>query len=406
METIICLSSQNWDDRLWTNKQHIMSRLALHHRVIHVDYGLRPAPLYLWRRLKRRPQDLLSPLRTLTDGVTHRGGNLYTADHISPLLAGALPHGNPVRDRSTFDLKLLYLKRYLKREGITDPIVWVYHPGYGDAVDMLPRKLLVYDCVDNYMAFPAYRDDPGWLRAREERLCRSADLVFATSQGLLNTRRAFNPDHTHLVHNVGDATHFGKARDPKLQIPQELLKIRERGPVVGFVGAVSDYKLNMRWLLHAARVRPDWQIVLIGPIGEADKNTDASEALRQPNMHLLGTRDYAHLPEYIKGFDACVIPYNINEYTEYVFPIKFFEFMATGKPLIVSKLPALNDYLGAVRWAEDEAGFVAELDAALAAPQEGTDARVALAEANSWDSRVNALWGHIERRLAEKAGGG
>jgi glycosyltransferase involved in cell wall biosynthesis len=403
METIICLSSQKWDDPLWTNKQHIMSRLAKHHRVIHVDYGLRPAPLYLWRRLKQRPQDALSPLRTLTDGVLHRGGNLYTADHISPLCAGAFKHGSFVRDRSTFDLKILYLQRFLKREGISDPIVWVYHPGYGDAVDLLPKKLLVYDCVDNYMAFPAYRDDPGWLQAREERLCRKADLVFTTSEGLFKKRRHLNPDHTHLVHNVGDATHFGRARDPQTKIPQEIAAIRVKGPVVGFVGAVSDYKLNMRWLLHAARQRPEWQFVLIGPVGEADPGTDASEAMRQPNMHFIGLREYRVLPEYIKGFDACVIPYKINEYTEYVFPIKFFEFMATGKPLVVSKLPALNDYLDAVRWAEDEDGFVRELDAALAAPEEGMAARVALADANSWDSRVNALWGHVERRLAERA---
>jgi glycosyltransferase involved in cell wall biosynthesis len=138
-------------------------------------------------------------------------------------------------------------------------------------------------------------------------------------------------------------------------------------------------------------------------VGEADPGTDASEAMRQPNMHLIGMREYAQLPEYIKGFDACVIPYNINEYTSYVFPIKFFEFMATGKPLVISKLPALADYLDEVRWAEDEAGFVEQVDAALKDPAQGQERRLALAQANSWDSRVNALWGHIERRLAERA---
>ncbi len=402
METILCLSSQKWDDPMWTNKQHIMSRLARDHRVVHVDYGLRPLPLYLYRRLRKRPSDALHPARLLYDGVSHREGNLYVADHCSPLIAGALPHGSLIRDRATFDLKVLFLRRWLARERISDPIVWVYHPGYADAVARLPRKLLVYDCVDNYAAFPAYREDPDWLMAREAKLCREADLVFCTSQRLYETRREHNPDNTFLVHNVGDAEHFGRALDPTLAIPDDLAALRARGPVIGFVGAVSDYKLNMGWILHAAKQRPDWQLVLIGPVGEADPDTDVAQAQRAPNVHLMGYRDYASLPAYLKGFDVAVIPYHINAYTESVFPIKFFEFLATGKPVVCSPLPAIRPYADAVHIADTAEGFVQACAASLAAPAQGQARRLALAEEHSWPRRVAALMGHIERKLAAR----
>lgn len=400
MHTIICLSSQSWDDTMWTNKQHIMSRLAQEHRVIHVDYGLRPLPVYLYRRLKKRPQDILRPLRTLTDGVGRRGPGLYVADHISPLISGAFSHGHPARDLATFDLKLMYLKRFLKRERIDDPILWVYHPGYADALERLPRKLLVYDCVDNYAAFPTYRDDPQWLMLREERLCRSADLVFTTAPKLYETRRAFNPEHTHLVHNVGDADHFNKAMSPSTQVPEDLLKIKASGgPVIGFVGAISDYKLNLAWILEAARARPSWQFALIGPVGMADPTTDVGQAQAQPNVHIMGHRAYESLPAYLKGFDVAVIPYNINAYTESVFPIKFFEFLATGKPVVISNLPALRDYYKDVHVAHDGAEFISACEASLAKPEEGKASRLALAAEHSWPKRIGQMMGLIDQRL-------
>src|SRR5699024_7003192 len=119
--TIICLSSQSWDDGMWTNKQHIMSRLAKTHRVIHVDYGLRPLPVYAWRRLRQKPADLFHPFKMLIDGVQYRHDSLYVADSYNPLWAGLFQHGNPIRDFSTFDLKTLFLKRFLKVNGIEDP---------------------------------------------------------------------------------------------------------------------------------------------------------------------------------------------------------------------------------------------------------------------------------------------
>lgn len=401
---IVCLSSQSWDEPMWTNKQHIMSRLAREHRVLHVDYGAQPLPAYIKKRAGQRLADLAHPARLLTDGVVWRGGTLWTADHWLPLAAWALPKDARLRDYLWHDVKLKFVESFARDHAEHDPIAWVYHPSYGDAVERMPRKLLVYDCVDNYAAFPKYKDK-AWLVEREQRLCERADLVFCTSEPLYELRRKHNPENTFLVHNVGDAEHFNKVLDPGTAVPDELLAIRERGPIIGFVGAVSNYKLNLDWLRAMARAKPDYQIVLIGPVGMSDPETNVDELQRIPNIHLLGVRSYQALPNYIKGFDVSVIPYRINSYTESVFPIKFFEFLASGKPVVISPLPSVSAFFGDVLVAQDSDEFIAHCEAVLGGAEQDLTRqshRLGLAAEHSWPKRIGEIMGHIERKLDDK----
>ena len=119
-----------------------------------------------------------------------------------------------------------------------------------------------------------------------------------------------------------------------------------------------------------------------------------------PNVHVLGTRAYTELPAYLKGCDVAVIPYRSNEYTESVFPIKFFEYMASGKPVVVSRLPALEGFLDSVRVAPTTRSRSSlSVTTPLAGAGAGAAGRIALAEANSWSSRVSKLMQLIERKL-------
>ena len=115
------------------------------------------------------------------------------------------------------------------------------------------------------------------LAARERKLCENADLVFTTAPALFERKRAYNPANTHYVHNVGDADHFKKALDSHTEVPADLGALPK--PVILFIGAVSNYKLNIDWLLRLARDRPNYQLALIGPIGVSDPSTNVS-ALR------------------------------------------------------------------------------------------------------------------------------
>jgi len=402
-ETIVCLSSQPWEDGMWTNKQHIMSRLAREHRVYYVSFGPKPLPQLL-REKKRRGIVSPNPWSAALDPIVSEQSGVTVLDFLGPrLFVRALGRSHPWSVAMTYDVRRALLARFLAREGIEDAILWVYHPGYGPAVAEIPHRLLVYDCVDEYAEFPEHRGDADWLRAREAELCRESDLVFATSVGLYEKKRELNPEHTHLVHNVGDFEHFRRAAESQTKIPKDLDVLPR--PIVGFVGAVSNYKLNVEWLLALARRHREYSLVVVGPVGVGDPGTNVEALKQEPNVHLLGHRPYDQLPGYVKGFDLAVIPYRINEYTAYSFPIKFFELLAAGSPLVVSELPALADYWQDVRVAVDADDFVRQCEASLADPIAGRERRIALSAANTWEHRVERLMTHVNQALSAKAAG-
>ncbi len=396
--TIVCLSSQPWNDGMWTNKQHVMSRLARDHRVLFVNFGPRPLPALFKLKAEKEQrhfgvEQLLAPVVEEHHGVT-------VLDLWGPrLLVRALGRSHPWSIYCTFDVRRALLDRYLARHAIEDAVIWVYHPGYGPRVAEIPRRLLVYDCVDEYSEFPEYKGDASWLVEREAALCRAADIVFTTSQGLYEKKRPLNPERTHLVHNVGDFAHFSRARDGSTAVPGDLAALPR--PIVGFLGAVSGYKLDIEWLVAFARRHREASLVLVGPVGVGDKATDVGLLADEPNVHLLGHRPYESLPAYVKGFDVAVIPYKQNEYTANVFPIKFFELLASGKPVVISPLPALAEYFDQVEVARSAEEFVAACERALADPARNEGARLALAAENTWEHRVERLMAHVDRALAK-----
>lgn len=395
--TIVCLSSQPWTDGMWTNKQHVMSRLGREHRVLFVNFGPRTLPALVKRKAEIGQKDGF--LAAALEPAVAEHGDVTVLDFLAPRVGvRALGSSHPWSVFCTFDVRLRLLRRYLERSGIADAIIWVYHPGYGPECAELPHRLLVYDCVDEYSAFPEYKEDASWLREREAGLCRSADLVFATSQGLYEAKRSLNPERTHLVHNVGDFAHFSQASAAETVVPADLGALPR--PVIGFLGAVSGYKLDIPWLLELARRHREASLVLVGPVGLGDRTPDVAALAAEPNVHLFGHRPYEGLPGYVKGFDVAVIPYRLNEYTANVFPIKFFELLASGKPLVMSELPALADYYDRVHVARDADEFVSACERALAAPDAGRAARLAVAAENTWEHRVARLMAHVERALS------
>jgi glycosyltransferase involved in cell wall biosynthesis len=399
--TIVCLSSQPWQDGMWTNKQHIMSRLAREHRVFYVSFGPNPLPKLAKSRSEHGGLGW-SFARALLDPVSYEQAGVTVLEFWSPrAFVRKKSASHPWSIRANFDLKVALLARYLERRGVHDAVLWVYHPGYGEGVAEIPHSLVVYDCVDEYAEFPTYKSDPRWLIEREAALCRRADVVTTTSAGLYAKKRPLNPEHTFLVHNVGDFEHFSRARAAETRVPEDLAALPR--PVVGFLGAVSDYKLHAGWLLTLARKHPEYSLALVGPVGVGDPTTDVSKLAAESNVHLLGHRAYELLPGYVKGFDLGVIPYRINEYTTYSFPIKFFELLASGKPVVISDLPALREYYDVVRVARTGEEFVAACEAALADPEAGREARLALAADNTWEHRVARILEHVERALEEKA---
>jgi glycosyltransferase involved in cell wall biosynthesis len=378
---IVCVGFADWDTELWTNQHHLMRRLATENRVLFVEsLGL------------RRPQiagrDLARIARRLRRGLS--GPRAVDGLHVlSPLV---LPlHGNPLARRVNSLLLPRLVRRAARRLGLRRPILWAYVPQAEVLVDALSPSLIVYHCVDDIAANELI--DTASFRAAEERFARRADLVLASAPALARRLREFSANVVEAP-NVADTELFATALSPGPEDPAVAALPRPR---IVFTGAVVATKLDLPLIVALARARPQWSFVLVGPVGVGDPRTDASPLAAEPNVHLLGARAYEQLPAVLRGADAGLIPYARNRLTDSIFPMKVYEYLAAGLPVVSTPLPALEG-VADVRTAADADGLARLLDGALASngPRERAE-RSRRAAAHSWEARLREIATAIEQ---------
>jgi glycosyltransferase involved in cell wall biosynthesis len=390
--SFICFSTAHWDAELWTNRQRIMNILSDDYKVLFVDPGLH-SKKYTRKILTEKP-GRVSPLRWLRKEKE----KLWV---YSPQLL-PLYRLSPFVQKMAWRVVIMQLRLFCRRFGFNKPVLWLYSPEATAVLGHLDESLVVYDCVDNYVATPYYARSAGRAQrfmVLETNLLKRADVVATTSKTLWEEKRRYNPN-TYLTPNVGDVVHFRKATLPETVIADDILHIPH--PVIGFVGAVNQHKVDFELVKYIAQTQPDWSIVLIGPVGGWGDQTDTTSLMSFPNIYLLGSKPYVVLPSYIKAFDVCIIPYGLNEYTKDVFPLKFFEFLASEKPVVTTALPALLEYNSIVGVAHTYQEFVQHVKAALLDPDENLAERRKVASEHTWEHRASQLLAAVQDRLDAK----
>ncbi len=327
----IILSTADWDNPFWTNKQHVAKTLAqMGHRVLYVDsMGLRKPTATksdlsrIWRRVFR-----------LFRGVVQVLPDVWV---ISPF---SIPlQGNPFIRRMNGWFLRWQLRWAAWRLGFHDTVLWTYNPLSADVVNTFPSRVRIYHCVDEIKAQPGM---PTELIEQEEILLLAiVDYVFVTSPELLARKSVFH-HRVFFLPNVADFEHFNQAIVCDLPFPSDLQSMSK--PMIGFIGAISGYKLDFDLIRQLVVARPQYQFVFIGKIGEGDPWTDIQSLQGFSNLHFIGPKAYSELPAYLRQFSACLLPCAINDYTRNMFPMKFFEYMAAGRPVVTTPLPALVSY--------------------------------------------------------------
>jgi glycosyltransferase involved in cell wall biosynthesis len=380
---IVCVGFADWDTELWTNQHHLMSRLARDNRVLFVEsLGLRRPQLAGRdvKRIARRLRRGLAPPRQV-DGL-----------HVlSPLVLPFHRH-RLVRELNRRLLPGL-VRRSARRLGLERPILWAYVPQAEVLIDALDPSLVVYHCVDDIAA--QERIDTASFRAAETRFAARADLVLASAPALAERLRTIS-DNVMYAPNVADTELFSQALIPSPPAPLDPEMAALPAPRIAFTGAVVALKLDFSLLVELARLRRGWSFALVGPIGPGEPNTDTSALRTEPNIHLLGPRPYAELPDVLRAADAGLIPYARNTLTESIFPMKIYEYLAAGLPVVATPLPALAD-VADVATAPDAQGIAELLDEALAEDNpERRAERSRAAASHSWERRLEEIAAAID----------
>ncbi|MDO6415825.1 UDP-galactopyranose mutase [Sphingomonas sp. BIUV-7] len=265
-------------------------------------------------------------------------------------------------------------------------IRWYYTPMMLPFSESMPAQCVVYDCMDELANF---RGAPASLLPLEERLLAQADIVFTGGHSLYEAKRDRH-SNIHAFPSSVDVAHFAQARSA-IDEPGDMAGMPH--PRLGFYGVI-DERMDLALLAAMADARPDWSIVMVGPvvkIGEEDLP-------RRANIHYLGNKAYADLPRYLRAWDVALMPFAINEATRFISPTKTPEYLAGGLPVVSTPIvDVIRHYadIDAVKIADTPDAFIAACDEALALGAEG-----------AWLAKADALlatmsWDRTHRAMAD-----
>jgi glycosyltransferase involved in cell wall biosynthesis len=288
------------------------------------------------------------------------------------------------------------LRAQARRLGFERPVLWTYTPHSADFVGRLGERAAVYECVDDFTSSRGLID-PKVIGRLERRLIEAVDLLIVTAPALLESKRA-GARRAILVPNGVEAEHFARAADPALMVAEKLAGLKP--PVVGYLGTLN-YWIDTHLLGRLAREHPDWTLVLVGP---HDLLADLSPLEGLPNVVRTGRVPYADLPGYVKVFDVCLNPYVLDGVAEHCSPLKLYEYLASGKPVVSVDMPEARQFAGLVHIARDSDEFVRLVEGVLADGDGDSAARMAEARNHTWRKRFADVSTALADVLAASAG--
>ena len=383
---IVYYGPEPWEG-MWRNRHQLLSRLARANRVVYIE----PRP-YLRQVLRgwpgRRDPATQAGLARLGDGLW-----LYRTPGVGAIGGG--PLWRPVA-RS---LRVRHLRKALRSLGIERPLVWLSHPSQADAASDLPARLRIYHVVDDYLAYGAPGREPlSWLKDWEDRILAWADLVVAVTPELMETRGS-RATKAVLIPNAADVDAFSAALAQPAALPAGASP-----PVIGYEGLISA-RLDLDMVERCASRRPEWSWVFVGKI----VNQDCEQALERlaglPNVHFLGVRPVSEIPSIVASWDVGIIPYRVNAETRSASPLKLYEYLAAGLPVVSSDVPAARQFVGLVSIVNG----VDEMEQAIAETLHADAlsnrlARWGVVRAHSWDARIQTLSKVLAETLATRDG--
>jgi len=282
------------------------------------------------------------------------------------------------------------IRRFMRNQSFERPIVWSYHPFILETIRSFNISSLIYHCVDDMSAIPGI--DTNSFNTEERRFLSKANLTFVTSQALFDKCSEYNA-HTHYFPNVADASHFSRALD-RGEIPADLQKIPQ--PRIGYVGVLSDFKVDFILLRDLAERKPQWHFVLIGEEREGQSSPVVQHLRTLANVHFLGYRAYHVLPDYLRGFDVALLPTLLNDYTRAMFPMKYFEYLAAGLPIVSTPLEFTRNVGAGIEIGMDAEGFEHAIEKQLRRGKMTASRASDCVGENTWDARMDRMLELVE----------
>lgn len=325
---LICLSHLRWDF-VYQRPQHLLSRCVQQRRVFFVEEPIVEFIASWWLEISQRECGVWVVVPHLPDWVNDK---LMAAMHQS------------------------LMDELFQEYAIVNPILWYYTPAALSFTSHLPSSAVVYDCMNELSAFQGAAPA---LQQLERQLLQRADVVFTSGQSLYEAKQHLHSNIYAFPSSI-DVAHFAQARS-LTEDPADQQDIPH--PRLGFYGVI-DERLDLDLLSGIAQARPDWHLVIIGPVAELDPDG----LPHHPNIHYLGAKSYQELPGYLAGWDVAMLTFAHTESTRLISPTKTLEYLAAAKPVVSTSIrDVMRPYgqQGLVHIADTAADFVRATERAM-----------------------------------------
>jgi glycosyltransferase involved in cell wall biosynthesis len=350
--------------------QHLALELSRKHEVIYVFPRSLTGYLKQWLRKKKDKNVLPSVRMKINEGPT-----LY-----QPVV---LPQARiPFLGKINRSVCKILVKRFIKKRKLDNFVVWLNHPHQADYVSLFMDRLICYDCMDSWSDFNLGREKE-LIEKEEDYILSKVDVVFASSQLLLERMRK-RCKQVYLIPNAAEVEHFAQAVKRNLSVPPDLKNLKK--PRIGYLGTVAEWH-DLELIGFAAGKRKDFNFVFIGPIGST---ADISHYRKIPNLHFLGGKPYEILPNYLQHVDVCILPFRTGDFAKSIDPVKAYEYLAAGKPVVATDMPELHKFGNLIKIARDKQQFVELLDICIEEINTGKhdpDAGLKMIANHSWQNR-------------------
>lgn len=277
------------------------------------------------------------------------------------------------------------VKDYMSRLNITNPHLWFYSAAFHEIIDYIPHQIVIYDCMDELSAFKGASKA---LIEQEKQLIQKSDVIFTGGKSLYEAKCKMS-DNVYCYPSSVDQQHFEKALQDTTIIPEDIKNITR--PIVGYYGVI-DERIDLQLLDQIAQLRPAVSFVMIGPIVKIAEE----ELPRHANLHYLGGKPYNDLPAYLKAMDIAMMPFALNESTQFISPTKTLEYIAALKPIISAPIyDVKRDYSTVLSIVNNPQEFVMAVDQYLNETDADKKNRYqqyqAILQAVSWDKTVAGM---------------
>ena len=381
-QSIICFAGEDWWYHHQHSKNHIMRRLArAGNRVIFVNSISMGLPSLASRdffsKIKRKLRSYAKAVRVTEEGIIV----------VSPPV---LPFYSSRWARAINGwLLVAQIKLLMVAYDLRQPILWIAIPTAGEVVGRLGERALIYQVSDKYDANQMdHATASNVIAEMHTDLLGRADLVYYSGRKLFEEECALHPEipgKARRLEQAVDYDHFASATSQQWTQPGDIAPLPH--PRLGYFGAIDPWLLDQELIRYVSLKHPEWQWVLVG----LRASPLAVESLA--NVHYLGSKPYSSMPQFAAAFDVCVLPWvTDNEFVNYGSPIKVREYLATGKPVVITPIYEYEQLDGILRVSRGYDDFIAKVEDALNNDSEDKrEARQQAVKESTWDARAEEV---------------